>query len=215
MHTKDYYKILELAPSATAYDIKKAYRRLALLYHPDKNPNSFAESHFKELQEAYAVLSHANKRKAYDEERWLSGMSKHVRDQQLITPQWILRECTKLSRHMSTVDTYRMSHTALHDYIFLLLSDSHMAVLQQYSDADTNALIVKELLRATKALHLPYMTAVTQRLVVLAGTDNELLLAIHKHQQERMYRDTWDRYLPLVIIIITLLLCWMMYLYAK
>ncbi len=64
----DYYKALGLDRSASTEDIKKAYRRLALKYHPDRNPSDKknAEEKFKKISEAYAVLSDPEKRKQYD-----------------------------------------------------------------------------------------------------------------------------------------------------
>ena len=73
MDYKDYYKILGLAKTATADEIKKAYRKLAVKYHPDKNQNDkSAEEKFKEINEANQVLSDAGNRKKYDElgENW-------------------------------------------------------------------------------------------------------------------------------------------------
>ncbi|XP_031551238.1 dnaJ homolog subfamily B member 6-like [Actinia tenebrosa] len=64
----DYYEILEISRSATEADIKKAYRKLALLWHPDKNPDikEAAEEKFKEISEAYEVLSNKERRDIYD-----------------------------------------------------------------------------------------------------------------------------------------------------
>jgi molecular chaperone DnaJ len=64
---KDYYASLGVSKSANEDEIKKAYRKLAMQYHPDKNPgNKEAEEKFKEISEAYAVLSDPDKRKKYD-----------------------------------------------------------------------------------------------------------------------------------------------------
>lgn len=65
---KDYYEVLGVDRSASADDIKKAYRKLAIKYHPDKNPgNKEAEEKFKEAAEAYSVLSDAEKKARYDQ----------------------------------------------------------------------------------------------------------------------------------------------------
>lgn len=68
MAKRDYYEVLGIARGADASEIKKAYRKLALKYHPDKNPdNTEAEAKFKEAAEAYEVLSDADKRARYDQ----------------------------------------------------------------------------------------------------------------------------------------------------
>ena len=63
---KDFYAILGVEKNASEDDIKKAYRRMALRFHPDKNKEPDAEEKFKEIAEAYEVLSDADKRAAYD-----------------------------------------------------------------------------------------------------------------------------------------------------
>jgi curved DNA-binding protein len=63
---KDYYEILGVSKNATPEEIKRAFRRLALKYHPDRNKSKEAEERFKEINEAYAVLSDPQKRRQYD-----------------------------------------------------------------------------------------------------------------------------------------------------
>src|ERR1041384_5332644 len=68
MSKRDYYKVLDVPKTATEAEIKKAYRRLAMKFHPDRNPNDKdAEEKFKEAKEACEVLTDAQKRAAYDQ----------------------------------------------------------------------------------------------------------------------------------------------------
>jgi curved DNA-binding protein len=79
MDYKDYYKILGVERSASSEEIKRVYRKLAMKYHPDRNPgDKAAEDKFKEINEAYEVLSDSKKRSRYDQlgesyTRWQSG----------------------------------------------------------------------------------------------------------------------------------------------
>ena len=68
MAKRDYYEVLGVAKTATADEIKKAYRKKAIQYHPDRNPgDKEAEEKFKEAAEAYEVLSNPDKRSRYDQ----------------------------------------------------------------------------------------------------------------------------------------------------
>jgi len=68
MSKKDYYEVLGVNRDASEEEIKKAYRKLAMKHHPDRNPdNPKSEEHFKEAKEAYEILSDGQKRAAYDQ----------------------------------------------------------------------------------------------------------------------------------------------------
>ena len=69
MEKRDYYEVLGVNKNATDEEIKRAFRKLAKQYHPDVNKEPGAEEKFKEIGEAYAVLSDANKRKQYGHSR--------------------------------------------------------------------------------------------------------------------------------------------------
>ena len=67
MAKRDYYEVLGVDRNATKDDLKKAYRKLAMQYHPDRNPdNKEAEEKFKEAAEAYEILSDDDKKARYD-----------------------------------------------------------------------------------------------------------------------------------------------------
>lgn len=84
---KDYYQILGVSPDATSDDIKKAYRKLATFWHPDKNDSIEAKSRFQEINEAYQTLHDKGKREEYDYSRnnqpaftfdWLNRMKERA-----------------------------------------------------------------------------------------------------------------------------------------
>jgi len=92
MEQKDYYDILEVTTGVGQKDIRDAYRRLALLHHPDRNKdNPEAAARMKELNEAYAVLSDPAKRREYDSLRKVYGSSAYGQFRQVHSEQDIFR----------------------------------------------------------------------------------------------------------------------------
>ena len=68
MSKRDYYEILDVSKDVSGKDLKKSYRRVAMKFHPDRNPDDKeAEEKFKEASEAYEILSDSQKRAAYDQ----------------------------------------------------------------------------------------------------------------------------------------------------
>jgi curved DNA-binding protein CbpA len=212
---KDYYKILGVKPSATLPEIKKAYRSLAFKYHPDKNPDSLlAEAHFKELQEAYAILSVKARREHYDDERWLNGMGGRTKYEEAVTPGWLVTICTQLNASLAVMDTHRISQRALQAYILLILDDSNLGVLERYRDRQANGTIVTELLKALDKLEVRYLHEIIQKMLLLAKGNNDLLLAIYHYEREKTRQTRFDNLLPFVVLIVTLLLCVFMYFFG-
>ena len=212
---KDYYKILGVKPSATPTEIKKAYRQLAMQYHPDKNPdNQFAEAQFKEIQEAYSVLSITAKRVRYDDERWVSSAGKRNYNTQEVTPSWLLNVCIDMNKSLAIMDTYRISHWSLQEYILLIISDAHIGILRHHNDEEKNARIIEEVLKAAKLLELKYLHAVLPQLLKVTddiGQQNK----IHQFYNEVKRKTTQQEMLPIYIILITLSLCLLMYFYGS
>jgi molecular chaperone DnaJ len=212
---KDYYKTLGVSPSAAQAEIKKAYRTLAVKYHPDKNPgNVFAEAHFKEVQEAYATLSDGYKRSRYDDERWLSGMGGNTEYKEAVTPSWLLGIAITLNKELAAIDTYRMGHGALQQYLLMLLTDAHLGVLKRDSDAETIERIITELLKATDKLNIEYQDEIVKRLMMLADGNKDIEQAIYLHVKENKKEQLRERWFPFVVLLVTLVLCGLMYWYG-
>jgi molecular chaperone DnaJ len=216
LQLKDYYKTLGVKPSAAMPDIKKAYRTLAVKYHPDKNPdNVWSEAQFKEVNEAYSVLGNSTKRAKYDDDRWLAGMGSKTSYNDAVTPQWLKNVCIELNNSLAKMDTYRMSQRTLQAYILLILEDAHLGILIQEDDTKTNNAIINELLKATAKLELKYLDAILKPLRVIAGNNADAHQQIETYAASRLRDEQRSRMFPYVVLLVTLALCVFMYIYGN
>jgi curved DNA-binding protein CbpA len=105
----DYYKILGVSQYAKYREIKAAYRRLALKYHPDRNSSPFSENTIKIINAAFEVLSDRDKRRQYDEKAIISDMAHKKKDQ--------TQSYSSSSPHVNSTDTvyYDSGHTSGED----------------------------------------------------------------------------------------------------
>ena len=107
MAVKDYYKLLQVEPNADFTTIKKAFRKLAMQYHPDKNEGSLSStSYYRELQLAYEVLSNPKKREEYHYQRWLEKSMGHELDAAISVDQ-VLQLFIHTERCIHEMDKFR------------------------------------------------------------------------------------------------------------
>src|SRR3954469_468137 len=153
LHTKDYYKILELPPYATADDIKQSYRRLAMIYHPDKNQDDpYAVVQFNEIKEAYETLTHPRKKEQWLQLRWYDKSIGKKRTAIAITPVNIFKELLELERYVSGLDVNRMDKQGLFEYLREILSNDTIAQLAPFDEAALKSEIVSKVLKIIKPL---------------------------------------------------------------
>jgi hypothetical protein len=113
MPLKDYYLLLNVKPGADIISIKRAFRRLAHTYHPDKSGgNKLNHDYYTELQEAYSTLTDPEKREAYHYQRWLEKATGNELDDALSAVE-ILKLFLQVEKNISqsnqfNIDTYRM-----------------------------------------------------------------------------------------------------------
>lgn len=216
MQLKDYYTILELEPSATMLEIKKAYRRLALQYHPDKNQHDpYAAAQFSEIKEAYEVLTNPSKKEYYLQQRWYNQSLGKRKSQPIITPVTVLLQALELEKYVSKLDVFRMDKEGLKDYILELLPDPVVDQLSQFNEPETIREIIKTVIRALHALPPSYTGGIINQLEKLVAGDQMAITEIRVYLQHTTKRNRRERYSLLLIIAVTVILCLVIYLSGR
>jgi molecular chaperone DnaJ len=216
MHLKDYYKLLEVTPVASEQEIKTAFRRLALKYHPDKNEgNAFATVHFREIQEAYEILSNKLQREEYNYKRWYSRSLGKSFQPAFNTPSIILSECRRLAGYVAGTNIFQVDFDGLSYHIRQLLSDGNIAILQQYNQRPLNQQVVQYIMDASKSLPFVYISPIKDLLLRIAENDNSMTRNILLFSKQREQADSWNKYRFLAVTFATLVLCWIIYRLSK
>ena len=213
MELKDYYSILELPPAATLPEIRKAYRRLAHQYHPDKNiDDKYATAHFSVIKEAYEVLSHPAKKEQYLQQRWYNqNAGKKFSGNEPVTPATILKQCLELNRYVSKLDIHRMDKEGLREYMANLLTDSTVEQLNTFNEPAVNHQVIFSVLRTADHLTGRQAEVIIKKLFLLADNEESkkiIIDSIRRHQQ----KESWQKYRIIVLVIATAVISWLIYL---
>jgi len=212
---KDYYQILQIEPRSTLAEIKQAFRRLALVYHPDKNPNDkYAEAQFNEIKEAYEVLTNPVRKENYLQQRWYNQSIGKRRTAQTITPVSILKLLLELEQYVSRLDVHRMNKEGLSGYIDELLSTDTIEKLRLFDEPEINRQIITSTLSAMQPLPMKFIGKLSERLGALAG-DETSVHRIKNFMKDRKRAFLWNRYKVAVIILFTILICLLIYFTSK
>lgn len=207
----DYYKILGVVPNATPEEIKKAYRQLAMMYHPDRNPDSkISEDFFKQLTEAYTILSNPEEREKYNNNFNQRGEHHQQywgeRNQtSQVTPQAILEVLKQISYKVNGIDSSRINQTKLYNSLNDILSIEIINYLIINSNLNTNRQIIYEVITCCKSLQYAYVNQLSTKLVKLAGADNETTQQIYSFNKKQKYMSYWEKYkrvIPLLALIL-------------
>ncbi len=213
---KDYYRTLGIPATAPLQEVKTAFRKQAIQFHPDKNPdNNLAVAQFREAQEAYSILGDERRRKQYDEARFFAGMASQ-KEPQLQTADWLFLQSEKLNKHMQNVDTDRMNHHALSAFVHSLLSDAHLAVLLQENDENLHKTFLENILLSLKKLDYRLLQTLHQKLIVAAADKPILFQEVNVFFRKRKKERSLERIMPFLVFGIALMLCLLMvFLYKK
>ena len=208
MHLKDHYKTLELVPSATMQEIKKAYRKLAQQYHPDKNHNDpYAEANFNEIREAYETLTNPVKKDHYLQQRWYNRATGNKNTAQVITPVNILKQALEFEKYTSTLDIFRMNKESIFEYLDKLLNEETISRLLQFGEPNVNKQIMLVLLKPVRLLDSKKAILITDKLLRLTAGNIESKILISKAVSEVKQKQKWERYKWIVVLLITIGIC--------
>ena len=213
---KNYYAILQVEPSASIADIKKAYRRLALKYHPDKNNNdSYSSAQFAEIKEAYEVLTDPAKKEYYLQQRWYNQSMGYQKTQGIVTPVSLLKQSLELEKYVSRLDVFRMDKEKLKDYLMEILSDDVIDNIKAFNEHSTTKSIIAILLKTIQPLSAEMADPVIRQLIKLADKNEPEILLIKNSVANTQKRDRLEKYKPLAILFFTLLICGLIWLMSR
>lgn len=211
MTQKDYYNTLEITYTASGEDIRRAFRKLAIKYHPDKNDgDATAEEKFKEIQEAYFILSDYERRHTYHLKSRFPLINKRNAPKPA-TAHSIYYSCQKLNTQIAEMDIFRMNQEALFDQIMLLISNKNIEIIQTNNNDKLTQQIINELLKSSRPLAFSFVEQINNRLAILAGSNNVVISHIYIHTKNKRQIDFWEKYNGIIILIVTLLLCWLIW----
>ena len=213
MLLKDYYKTLEISPTASEQEVKRSFRRLVLRYHPDKNNgDALAEARFREIREAYETLSDPRLREEYNYKRWYHrSLGKLFRETPL-SPAGIVKECERLYQYVQALSSSRVDADALSYHIRTqLLNGEHIRLLRQFNDAGANRQIIRLLIAVCRSLPWRYIEPVAALLQEVAGTDTALTGEVAAFTKMHRAGRQWDRWRVAIVLIVTAILCWLIY----
>lgn len=204
---------MHVAHNAKLEEIKKAFRKLAHQYHPDKNPeDTFTPAYFREIREAYQVLSDPRSRRSYDLE-W-AAQGGH-RDRNPLTAAFLLQEAQKLSRQVALLRPYRMDTGFLFASLQYLLAADHLAVLLRDENRQARQVFLLEIRSLAALLPYHFLKETEEPLISLAKgiepqeTELTHLFSLRKKEGRNA------RIFPWLIALITLILCLAMFWYGR
>jgi len=214
---KDYYRILEVSPQSTPLEIKKSFRRLAMLYHPDKHDeDKIASAQYREIQEAYDTLTDPYKKEAYLQQRWYEqSMGRKLSGTAPLTSSTILRDALSLEKYISTLDPFRIDKEGLLQYIQKLLSDDAIEILLTENEQGIISNITGILLQSGKVFTLSQAEKLALLLDKINKKNSAESIAIQQYLSMKTKESNRDRWKIPVILIVTVLLCMLIYMAGK
>jgi len=206
MSQEDLYSILHIAPTAGNAEIKKAYRRLAMQFHPDKHPGSSLNvDQFRRVTEAYKILSNPSKRKAYHQKKYPG----HFYNRKALNTQEILTELSKVKLFIKADGQNSIDYYLVERKITELLNNQNLLEFQSEIDLDLRKKIVQEVLECCNYLEYPMIISIIHPLNKITDSEEAALIASFLTIKKNWY--FWDKYKIVAAILIAATICFLIY----
>lgn len=202
---KDYYKILELEPGASTAQIKKSWRRLIQLHHPDKQDSPTKNStFFQEIQEAYETLTHPAKKQKYLQYRWLAKVTREEIVQKPTTVEELYLACIQVENKLASLRFTRIDEDYYMQYILFLLSAENIRTKEIADNNQTMDECIRLLLKAIETFSFKNQKGIIEQLEMMPTLHS--MAEIQKFKKKKIIYWTIDRYQLLFVGVLTLIL---------
>jgi curved DNA-binding protein CbpA len=209
---KDYYRILNVKSSASAGEIKNAYRKLAMKYHPDRNPDdALATAVFADVAEAYKILSDEESRKEYNYKRYLTAEEEYQRPVETI--ETLILRINKINRQVRNTDLFRLNKEALLYSIKQLFPDDISLLLNTDSD------LLKQFLEQVSIAAKRLSCHQTKQLILLFEPFYEkyewMQQKLNMLFREQQKEERWEKNKIILAVIVAIILCILIFFAAR
>ena len=196
---KNHYKILGVAFNASYDDIKVAYRKLALRFHPDKNyGDRRSEEAFKEINASYEVLSDSKKRSDYDfyyRKYYQNSTAQTFQKKETIyTPTLLLRKIKDIKEYANFSYNALIYHKEIFSMLKDALSSGNLDMLIKTDEKEVNLQIIMEVEQCCSKLPYPYVPYIINRLTVLAETSGFSKIRLRSFIGLQFSKSIWSRF---------------------
>jgi hypothetical protein len=206
---KNYYKILNIDYNASLAEVKTAYRKLALLYHPDKTDNELLKAKFVDIKEAYEVLRDPVKRRTYN----LTFDNFNYKKEVQLTPLQLLHKVQELQTKIAKLDPHRMDLDRLEFDITELLSERNTETLSNTVETNIVQQFIEQLLETARPLSPKQFQPIANLLMPLADEQTKQKMQVILQSHSRV--NLWNSYKIVFAIVTGVILCLLIYFLGK
>lgn len=209
---KNLYQVLDIPVNASLSEIKKAYRKLALVFHPDKHPDpQIAIPKFNEIKEAYQVLVNPSSRRNYDRE--FHFQKYQDKEMPLASDADEVLQLTKeLWAKLKNQDPFRLDQDLLHFQLNQLLCSHNIRLLNNKGNALLDQEIIQYLMDCCMVLPLDQKKGVAQSWLLIARDNPTIIASIQTYLKHAQIWTIWDNYKLHFAIGLALFICMGIYL---